>query len=400
MEVGSIVLRDDSIMTVLSVYDKYLESPLSSYLQSLVRQYGKEVLTQGHSLVLTTFLLQAKRLPRETKNPLWDILTEWFCPAEALAEAKETAAILHEFLPSPWSELITLAEVNRLLAVYDVNSLISQVAGEAPRTCLFPYGRLLEHGCSPNSQVCFVVEGGITTLQLNCLRPIKKGEPVSISYIPVYKPTAMRRELLLARYFFYCQCKQCTELPDLCRAFVCWFCPKNKKDQGVVVPCGDGSRLDQWQCLQCGQHPTAEKVHEMLGAEEAITRIKADKTIGMYKLIDNEIVHFTHYHVFQKLDLWAETSWKEQDARLCENYIDALLKCCQRVLPAEDVTIAQYHEFMGQIHHALGNAHTAKHEYGLALAIREKAGQGNTSWCNQTRKMALEKSLADFMDSK
>jgi hypothetical protein len=104
--------------------------------------------------------------------------------------------------------------------------------------------------------------------------------------------------------------------------------------------------------------------------------------------------------VFKKCDEWSERAWKQQDAALCLNYIEALIKCADRVLPPGDPAKAQYHEFLGQLQHALGNAHTSRAEYKQALKLREGAGHQLTYWAARTRYMAQEKSLANLMDSK
>lgn len=75
---------------------------------------------------------------------------------------------------------------------------------------LHPYAALINHSCDYNSVVgfdgdeCFV----------KAVRPIKKDEQISISYIDASSPYRTRRKELSDRYFFDCRCSKCSKGAD------------------------------------------------------------------------------------------------------------------------------------------------------------------------------------------
>lgn len=356
--------------------------------------------------------------------------------------------------------LDTREALARLFAVLDCNSVEISVPSLPTRIGLFPVLRLMEHECRPSCVVGFLdcpathsddrvvivddvlvnpvdiydsssssrsaskglVKGrlqpkvsagrggnpqytsrlcfGPSTAIITAVRAIKRGEPISISYIPsVVLTQPDRQKILLDQYRFVCTCRWCTTEPDLARAF---RCPRCEKNMGVVCPVGDGSKYDLWCCLQCGFRPDMDYINHALDAEHELSLLKSveNSSKALFLLVGNEWVHYSHSLVYRKTDEWAEKAWRLQDPSLCLNFIETLMKCLDRILQPNDPTRAQYHEFQGQLQHALGNAHTAKAEYGSALQIREKAGQGLCYWTARTRFMAQDKSLANFMDSK
>ena len=334
------------------------------------------------------------------------------------------------------------------LAVCDGNGLDLQCPQVSKRVGLFPFVRLLEHECRPNCTVMLLdspithtfdsvgqfnydtntqaQEGESTekskrrgllaqytkfwkeptsrrlfqpaVVALIAARAIRAGEPLSISYIPsCYMTQPQRLRELKTRFHFQCTCRWCLTEPDLARGFRCQECPPG---MGVVCPTGDGSKYDEWMCLQCGHHPEVPLIQRMLDREAELSSVKADKVTGLARLVGDELIHYTHALVFAKLDAWSEAAWKEQDASACVQYVEALQKCVNRVLEPCDPARSLYSEFLGQVNHALGNAHTARLEYFTAYQARLRAGHRFAHWSRCTRFMAAEKSLADYLDSK
>eukprot|EP00760_Papus_ankaliazontas_P021196 PhM_4_TR18655/c0_g1_i2/m.75753 len=122
---GGLICRDEALLTVFSNPDMFLRTPLATYLNTLLRQYGDVVLHEGHAFVLCSFLLEAKKYPRDTDNPIWDLVRErtpgaavvlegklkdelprsWFYCVEALDAVRDIATALHDVLPEPWCDL-------------------------------------------------------------------------------------------------------------------------------------------------------------------------------------------------------------------------------------------------------------------------------------------------------
>lgn len=269
---------------------------------------------------------------------------------------------------------------------------------------------------------------------VTALRDTARGEPLSIAYVnSLWMTQPERSEVLWQRYMFRCGCAWCVAAPDVARAF---RCPTCEQGTGAICPVGDGSKMDLWQCLQCGHRPSPDDINGMLDRERAVARIKADKAAGLAKLVGDDLVHYSHAIVVRKLDAWADAAWQAQDAPLCINILETLIKCCDRCGVGEadrellavgaasaiesaaitgsderaarrarggeqrDPSKAQYYEFLGKVHHALGNAHSARECYRRALLVRTECGQGLTFWARATRFMVQDKALADLMDSK
>jgi hypothetical protein len=66
---------------------------------------------------------------------------------------------------------------------------------------------MFNHSCLPNCVLSFVG----STIYIKTICDIEKGEELTISYIDVSEPRAMRRKTLRERYFFTCTCPLCQQ---------------------------------------------------------------------------------------------------------------------------------------------------------------------------------------------
>lgn len=62
------------------------------------------------------------------------------------------------------------------------------------------------HSCAPNAVQSF--DGRV--LSLRCIRPIMKGEEITIGIIELHRHSTARQQSLRTSYFFECQCDRCT----------------------------------------------------------------------------------------------------------------------------------------------------------------------------------------------
>lgn len=62
------------------------------------------------------------------------------------------------------------------------------------------------HSCSPNAVQSF----DDRVLSLRCIRPILKGEEVTVGIIQLHRHSAARQQSLRESYFFECRCDRCT----------------------------------------------------------------------------------------------------------------------------------------------------------------------------------------------
>mmetsp|Transcript_38904 Transcript_38904/g.126180 ORF Transcript_38904/g.126180 Transcript_38904/m.126180 type:complete len:390 (-) Transcript_38904:272-1441(-) len=112
---------------------------------------------------------------------------------------------------------------------------------------------MMQHDCTPSAHVTVGSEAGGSLLSLRTCRDVAQGEPLSISYVVSYQPTADRRAQLLSQHGFRCACHRCEQAPELVRCFVCHSCGEAPSspvasDEGcrslVCFGCGDTTSLD------------------------------------------------------------------------------------------------------------------------------------------------------------
>ncbi|KAL0236556.1 hypothetical protein GEMRC1_003138 [Eukaryota sp. GEM-RC1] len=160
------------------------------------------------SLMLVRLALRCHLLPSESK----DFLNQ-LCHVRDLSSAKldsyqNCSALLNALgLEFNDSTLFSRLETN----CHDVPTHpdVPSSSGMA----LYPMGRLLNHSCTPNcSMTCLSGK-----LELTSIKPIKKREMLTVSYINNFCCVHERREELGERYGFSCDCQGCQTpslLPD------------------------------------------------------------------------------------------------------------------------------------------------------------------------------------------
>eukprot|EP01063_Lacrimia_lanifica_P009633 TRINITY_DN16572_c0_g1_i1.p1 TRINITY_DN16572_c0_g1~~TRINITY_DN16572_c0_g1_i1.p1 ORF type:complete len:470 (+),score=173.99 TRINITY_DN16572_c0_g1_i1:52-1461(+) len=399
VDVGEVVLQDHAVLQVPWDLDEYLHTPMHGMLAKMKAVYGQVALDQGYVQVIARFLDAAKVERRSTKAAIWSLL-EWDIPEEAKADTDtpQVAQAIHECIPTVYEGILSVQDIVHLIWAYDIHSLICNVGKGL--TAVYPFARYARHHCRPNcvySHLDHPEDAWASRVQYTAVKPIKAGERVCISYISGYQPTSVRRETLQQRYYFKCMCSACTVDPDYSRGFKCWRCDRH---EGVISPKGDGSKIEEWECHQCGVRPDDFKVSEYLESERKLKFVKADKWRGLAALMDDEYMHYSHYLAFRKLDMWAAKHWEMKDGETTANMAETLLKCTERVFGPDDPACAQYHEFLGQVRHGRAEAHTAQHHYRKAYEIRKKIGQEHTYWAKKTYYMAYDKPIGEFMDGK
>eukprot|EP00755_Sulcionema_specki_P022505 Sspe_Gene.76683::Locus_47918_Transcript_1_1_Confidence_1.000_Length_1362::g.76683::m.76683/K11426/SMYD; SET and MYND domain-containing protein len=359
IEVGECILEDEAVLQVPWDTDFYLHSAAHGLFQKAIVEFGRGSLDQGYIQLVARFLMTAKHFQRRTGAMLWDIVSSWWCPVKEVGEegyrqTEQIAQAIHDCIPSPFEGLLTVEDIIRLILVWDVNSLTCHVG--RGHTAVYPFARHAEHSCYANATFLFLdypEDEWPSRVQYRAMRKISKGDHISISYIPGYQRTSDRQARLKKQYFFDCKCEGCTTLPDLARGFKCWLCDRN---EGVISPVGLGEKGEDWRCLQCGVMLEAHRIEDCLEAERKLMRVKADKWKGLSQLMGDEVMHFTHYLCFRKLDQWAQRSWQEKDGLTTANMVEAMLKCAERVFQKYDPAKAQFHEFIAQVRHGMGEA--------------------------------------------
>lgn len=99
----------------------------------------------------------------------------------------------------------------QLMKIFEVNSFMPFYFGtkdEFSGPCVYEIASRFNHDCLPNMARGFSEESYIV---FRALRDIKKGEELSNNYIQASGPTEVRRQALLKKYRFVCQCQSCRE---------------------------------------------------------------------------------------------------------------------------------------------------------------------------------------------
>ena len=106
-------------------------------------------------------------------------------------------------------------------AVVDVSApLGKQTIGMA----LFVTHSFFNHCCSPNAYITSIIpvsqdddgedhphnKKKILTARVHLIRPVKKAEPITLSYIPLSGLSVQERQMMLSKYGFTCDCESCS----------------------------------------------------------------------------------------------------------------------------------------------------------------------------------------------
>ena len=168
----------------------------------------------------------------------------------------ETAAVLVKTIfPTDLlrkSEL-TIDQLAFLISILNTNSHELENLGGSG---LFLSACRREHNCFPNCSFTTYDD----TLWMTAIRPIQKGDALSIDYGNFfYRPVEERRTTLLESYGFLCSCDACLKLPDRTRAFKC---VAKGCTEGIVCPFPKSDPLQSqnpdekdlelvWKCRTC-----------------------------------------------------------------------------------------------------------------------------------------------------
>lgn len=126
-----------------------------------------------------------------------DMITSLEAAYDGLSSVEQRAFTdLHDFrFPSEENQ-------NRLLTIFRSNAYNT---GDS-RVGLFPKIARINHSCTPNSGNEWVEGAGHRVIYAS--RDVKKGEEITVSYIPLLKKTADRQSRL-GQYGFTCDCSAC-----------------------------------------------------------------------------------------------------------------------------------------------------------------------------------------------
>ncbi|EXJ74801.1 uncharacterized protein A1O5_01497 [Cladophialophora psammophila CBS 110553] len=95
--------------------------------------------------------------------------------------------------------------------VVKANAFEMQIGGQM-HLAVFPEASRMNHACAPNAQ--YFLSPGLLTHFVHAVRPIARGEEVTISYAPPLRLHADRQAYLQSTFQFTCTCARCTHSGD------------------------------------------------------------------------------------------------------------------------------------------------------------------------------------------
>ena len=177
-------------------------------------------------------------------------------PPERRAHLDAMAAQINRFVPPEVRmEPLRLARlVSRVSA--NLYGVVDQ-AGLAFGSGLYPRaGALFNHSCAPSAVVSFLGR----TWRLHTLRPLQRGDEVTVSYTELYAARGERQDAILSKKGFQCACARCASPPVADAALDGWCCPARGCPDGVVPPTSQA-------CTRCGgAHPLSPAARQDLEA--------------------------------------------------------------------------------------------------------------------------------------
>lgn len=203
---------------------------------------------------------------------------------------------------------------------------------------LHPKAALLNHSCNPNAVVrcdarlsphdsTFPQYG---SLAIHALRPISKGEEITVSYIETTFPFRQRQQELQDRYFFTCDCDLCLQRQN---AITDRFIPSNPRD----------APLDPTALTEMEQR--AESVFRDVESKPGSEASQTERLSDAVKSLAQSKVWPLHRYPFPQLrqQLMLALLAKQQ-------FTDALYHLAVLVVKVDPVLFAQAHHPIRTIH--------------------------------------------------
>lgn len=128
---------------------------------------------------------------------------------------KEVDSIITEQL---FDDILGLVSMNNTTAyvlppfIFSLNRAEKEVAHvRAHGMCLFLIHSCINHSCSPNVENRSLLNDKTTNAKviIRAIKPIKKGEELQFTYIDEKQKTSARKDELLSKYGFTCNCPRC-----------------------------------------------------------------------------------------------------------------------------------------------------------------------------------------------
>ena len=328
--------------------------------------------------VLSKFIQEEKCVPVCTKifeSTKSDVLLMANNSVENAHLAEKVASQIITNLKLEHANQVSVAQIVFIASIINANSH-SLTRQDDPSKIwgvgLFPVSSLFNHSCYPNMQFCS--EGNVLTYRL--LRPVAKGEELTINYTALYQSRASRRDDLQAQKQFICRCDRCELIPrnedqkikfehdSFLNALTCnrpeckgylrecinvdgetaWVCTLDQKHlatateaQVILNRCKVSYQESYKQYMESMQYErTAQNASRVRNCLEA--------SMGLYKLH----LHPSHELIFQAMLPLINCCGGEKDYRAKTDYTKQLIALAEAVHPQYFLPLCNYYEALVQ----------------------------------------------------
>lgn len=209
---------------------------------------GKSKIFRNQVIYMRTFVQSSeavKEVLRKRYVPSRDICEKSYLWKFIQAAGKEASESLYpQYSPKELEDICLVFMCNQYPSNNDAG-------------LIFKYGSIFNHHCSPNAT--YVFDNSRKKGSWIALRPIFPGEEICVSYILSHYPTFWRKDQLMHRYLFKCECSKCADV-DHNRLIPCTSChPRDGSLLSSLSPSSffiktaeNSGSFDCWVCQSCG----------------------------------------------------------------------------------------------------------------------------------------------------
>lgn len=240
--------------------------------------------------------------------------------------------------------------VERIVAIVRTNcaSLAHRLdhGGESRGYGVYPEFSMINHSCVANCRFAADPARG-HLMEVRAMRPIRKGEEITIQYVSPTAGTAARQAHLFKQWKFRCSCARCldpTEFGTYLQAIRCRVCSQDRQEVGFLLPEADDSGT--WTCRGgCGSSvATLEAASFTSRILEQTEKVRYERPLEDWERLLDEVqsrhLHPNH-HICMNIkrvliqlygnrtkfaDLPDPVDQIERKLELCQNYLDVYSK--------------------------------------------------------------------------
>jgi len=193
------------------------------------------------------------------------------------------------------AERVKMPEMLRILDIIDTNCIEIRNVGGCAIKAVFPVVSLMSHSCIANARQMIQPHFPYTA-ECRAKVPIKKGEEITISYVPPYVDTVRRRAALKEGWYFDCDCRRCADPRDVGAMTSALKC-KLKGCVSNLLPANPLDSDSPWSCEACHSSVNSRSVQETVrSVQRKVTSLSADDVTGITVAIEDIRSHVHPLH--------------------------------------------------------------------------------------------------------